>query len=171
MKTDTPTTTEELQRERLDRLIKHMEWIEETEPERFDLDSWMRGDVTRAMTEWPQRFAEGRELNCNTTACVAGNLPLLFPESWRWEITSHYTVVCPSNIEDAEAWWSDIEDGTVMAGLLAEFLGGTTGEWYSTIYLEHYDEDPVELRPVLERLRAIRDRTFDPDWLAWRFAL
>jgi hypothetical protein len=144
------------QKNRMERLIAHLEWVEREEPARFNLEHWMSAssekELLQAIDEWPERALQRRELNCGTSACVVGHLPAVFPEDWSWEDIGSGEASVHLRSGSGELRSSD---------LLSDFFGGEAGNWSRIIYSDaygHRDEyGRVRLSSVLERLRDIRD--------------
>jgi hypothetical protein len=151
-----------LQRQRLDKLIAHLEEVERRDPDSFDLSDWIQAespdDLVKAIRTWRRRWKKGETLNCGTAACVAGHLPLVFPRKFKWRITqfcgadSHTGDV----VSNDAPWGIDQED-------LAEYFGGISWQWKSIIRGANYSEKEkdaegrVRLRVVIERITKLRD--------------
>jgi hypothetical protein len=60
----------------------------EDEPQRFNIGTYISAasphDLETARAEWPERHRCGRKLECGTSACLVGHLPVLFPDSFFW---------------------------------------------------------------------------------------
>lgn len=146
--------------DRLNAIINHLWHIHATEPERFNLDSWICSDteenLTEAISTWQHRHAARQPLNCNTAACFAGHLPLVFPDVFFWEkafgaLTAHRGVVsCTPEFRDGD-------HTTVNEHALAKFFGGTPEQWarviFSTYYPEKYPQITIPM--VIARIKSV----------------
>jgi hypothetical protein len=119
----------EVRKGRLRKLIKHLEWVLKKCPETFDLKSWFEGeteeDIRSACKKWPKYAKKGKALNCNTTACLVGNLPLVFPKKFEWVPT--IGDLCSMEVENEFAL-------PVNAWQLYEFFGGNENFWATIIH-------------------------------------
>lgn len=89
--------TTRVHQRRLEKLTQHMQWVTDNDPDSFDLCTWFvavdaatfadeRSQLERAKREWPKRLAAGKKLDCGTTACLVGHLPLVFPKTFKWDV-------------------------------------------------------------------------------------
>lgn len=144
---------------RIDLLIQYLEKLRDTEPEVFGLARWFSGPtrelVDLAKEVWPKRYKEGKTLGCGTVACVAGHLPVLFPEDWAWtEIRREYGAYAHVMRVGADNWFN-------TEVCIARYFGGFTSEWCQVMYKHYYAHTTVPtLEDVLIRIRAIRARVF-----------
>jgi hypothetical protein len=161
--------------ERINKLIAHLEKVQEIDPDSFDLAHWFRGsspeEVQQAMNEWSTRWEEGKNLNCGTTACLVGHLPLVFPENFRWiqDTSALDGTPLPVGIVEyinhgrmlAPALFRPVGDKESAAHNLVRFFGGTADEWCDIIYGEYYDTDVLEdhqvpITAVINKLKTMR---------------
>ena len=151
----------EAERERLDTLTTYLERLNEEEPEAFDLGSWMASDsreeLEKAMEEWPERYKKGEPLNCGTSACVAGHLPIVFPGDFAWSDIGHETTI---------GWVYRVEPDMPQFSLsgqgLADYFGGERSDWQRTIYPEYYTDVEPTLPNVLKRIIEIYEQNYGP---------
>ncbi len=126
------------------KLIRHLEYIRDTEPERFDLHSWMSGDnIDEARTQWPKRLKQKKPLNCGTSACVVGHLPLIFPNCFKW--AGNFVFCAKRNLIDyhsSEKFY------------LSQFFGGS--DWDNIIFESNYpDPSNITIDDVLKRIYTL----------------
>lgn len=148
---------------RLDRLIQHLVWVLRESPESFGLEDWFRGpeldndeNLSPVFEEWRARYADRRPLECNTTACVVGHLPLVFPQDFRWMETCDSGAAVRLNYEGEDY---SVVDGT----FLSYYFGGSRYAWDRIIQPRNYpQEDDTPVGPVLSRLRRLRRELYGP---------
>jgi len=147
-------------RERLEKLIVHLEEVARRDPGSFNLNFWMASDsqydLRQALRTWSKRWKAGETLNCGTTACLAGHLPLVFPGEFAWERDGNYWagsfsgvhVRCKTHSGFLELSTADLE----------RFFGISFTFWDQTI---HTDEgfwegkpSPVTVADMVTLLRA-----------------
>jgi hypothetical protein len=174
--------------ERLQKLIKHLEYIAATEPRTFNLKQWfVSADMSsceEAIAQWAERYEKQQPLGCGTSACVVGHLPLVFPEDFEWELQS---IPLMSGEQQAYVCGKGcVAHGDVTCATLAEYFGGNSSVWGMIIYEDEYEESQmvwypegtIEV-PVQEVTKRIKDVLFEientpagrtPDWtnLNWR---
>jgi hypothetical protein len=159
---DTPDP--EIGQVRLDRLIQHLVWVLRESPESFGLDDWFRGpeldndeNLLPVFEEWRARYADRRPLECNTTACVVGHLPLVFPQDFWWMETCDSGAAVRIHFEG--------EDYSVVDGkFLSHYFGGSRYAWDRIIQPRYYpQEDDTTVGPVLSRLRRLRRDLYGPE--------
>jgi hypothetical protein len=124
---------------RFKRLLKHLEYINETEPEVFDLDTFVNHNAHPQFTTlWPRALRAKKPLNCGTTACIIGHMPLIFKE-FMWH----------------DGYVKSRTGTTTRESACADFFGGTSDAWQGIIYNVHYATDDPPLEEVLERLHTL----------------
>jgi hypothetical protein len=168
------------QLKRLDKMIAHLEEVERRDPASFALENWVEGDteenLEEAITTWRKRWKKGETLNCGTSACVVGHLPLVFPQHFEWsdsqdrddEDTSVTTVRTKATAKHKSleftkhSWWQS--EGLDATEELAGFFGGEDSDWDDIIYVGGYDSDDkdangkVKLSAVLNKMRILRNQ-------------
>lgn len=97
---------------RLRRLAEHLEEVWRRDPGSFNLETWFSAtDATasrlketkilqHALDAWPERWAAGESLNCGTSACLVGHLPLIFPDDFEWNIDNRMVLAQFAEPED-----------------------------------------------------------------------
>jgi len=132
------------------KLIKHLRYLQSTEPRAFNLRQWVQARSAKAVKEaiesWPDRFKRGEELNCGTSACVVGHLPLVFPRQFKW---FHLPRKRFASVVTRD-WGMDAE-----CELYLFFGEGHTIQWFDVIYQSQYKVKHVKLHHVLERIEAM----------------
>jgi len=124
---------------RFKRLLRHLEYINETEPEVFDLKTFVnvnRHSNFRIL--WPVALKAKKPLNCGTTACIIGHMPLIF-EEFRWQ---------GGHVEDHDG-------NTAREWSCADFFGGHHDAWHNIIYSSNYASEHPPLSDVLKRLHKL----------------
>lgn len=163
---------------RLKRLIEHLKYIEENDPEAFSLSQWFVSQnpdsFAEAVEKWPLRGAAKQPLQCGTSACVVGHLPVVFPEYFAWiqtpplshsRETSGRVVVKTPDTEPAyvaaeEVLFFGTSPNDVTCSTLATFFGAEEPIWSLIIYDSEYppevrENGEVPLRCVLARLKDV----------------
>lgn len=164
--------------ERLKRLIEHLKYIEHHDPEAFNLSQWFvsqdMNSYREAVEQWPLRGKAKQPLQCGTSACVVGHLPVVFPEDFAWIqmpplIHSHETsgrVVLktpdtdPVDVAAEEVLFFGTSPNDVTCSTLATFFGAASHIWALIIYDNEYPPDvkengEVPLCCVLDRLQDV----------------
>ena len=152
----------EAKKERFEHLIAYLTQLNKTDPGAFSLREWLQADsrtnLLKALEEWPERHKKGQPLNCGTTACLVGHLPVAFPGDFTWRDLNHTEIV--NYVMTTEV--PDLPSRTkVGEAVLCEYFGGTENAWTQIIYPRWYDTaQPVKLTAVLERLKELYDTTY-----------
>lgn len=135
------------QKKRFKKLIKYLDYIQDSEPERFNIKSWVNipyyGVKDDILNKWRHAYENRTPLNCNTTACVVGHLPVRFKEfEWGGDHSYHVRFV---------------DDKRLVESLqLSEFFGGDDFDWGHIIYELNYPDN--SLSEVLVRLRMLYNK-------------
>ena len=149
------------QKKDLQTLVDHLEWVRKNDPDSFSLTYWMgsQGDDMvgdrHDKTEWAARKEEGRKLNCGTTACLVGMLPVVFPKRFKWgEIGGSDWLQDFSEIDGVV----DTENNSVEEKSLVDIFGGNFSFWEKTIRESEWDyKRKVTAYDVIRRLRKYFD--------------
>jgi len=158
----------DLHRPRIVKLIDHLKEVERRDPASFNLKAWIRSvrtddatSVSQATEEWPRRWADGETLNCNTTACLVGHLPLVFPDDFQWQHG------------ELSGWYVRTKYGQKAEDRLATYFGLTWCFWFSAIYVSAWfwklrsnrgtDVSAGEMARLLEEALVIVDKEVNPN--------
>jgi hypothetical protein len=145
------------QKERFQHLLAYLTRLNEEEPEVFSLTHWMAGKhAHKAVASWVERASKGEPLNCGTTACVVGHLPVAFPDDFSWNSGEVIQVVYRGSVLDQ--WGFAFNTRSAVYGL-SEYFGGAPGEWDSIIYMRGYEDykdgEEIPLWVVLKKMEAL----------------
>lgn len=141
------TGTKEEQEEMFDYLLDYMHELFDTEPEVFSLTNFIFSEdqkgLKSAMKDWAKRYQKGEPLNCGTSACIIGHLPVAFPGLFGWgENRGHYSdVLARTECGSSTCGEKFIIEGRVEEDIMAMAFGGTSQQWRNVIYVDEYDRD------------------------------
>lgn len=135
------------QKQNREKLLAHLRYIQEHEPESFDLGVW--GNNLDKAKAAEKHFAESGTVNCGFAGCVVGHLPFVFQNIFYYN--------APSGVMEV----ATIEDGIeVEEAYLAKFLGGETDDWRNIIYEDEYEDEYGDVLPVVS-IDLVIDRIQD----------
>jgi hypothetical protein len=137
--------------ERRTKLLNYLHNLMEDEPQRFNIGTYISAasphDLETAREEWPERHRRGRKLECGTSACLVGHLPVLFPDSFFWS--------SGENVRNALVRLKENNE-FVCEMVLEDFFGSSAENWKMIIYPEHYQKPPT-LQDVLDRMYELHE--------------
>lgn len=133
------------------KLINYLHNMLEFAPTCFNLSTYLTAESPEAFdaatNNWPVQHRRGQQLECGTTACVVGHLPVVFPNDFKWKPTSEVT---------AQVFTTD--DVYVCEMTMEEFFGCSATDWSCVIYPENYGPaDDITLQQVLDKIYEIHD--------------
>ena len=171
--TITKEATEATKKKRFNYLLDYMTELNNTEPQRFDIRSWMintehknddpgldmrvPGAIPRhtrkAREEWLERYENNEPLNCDTTACVYGHFPLAFPKYFEW-VTYNESTYIRSKDNGSYSCEGAATD-------ISEFLGGSINDWHRIIMPSSYGSGNPSLDIVIARIEELYHKLYE----------
>lgn len=126
------TEDQKLKTARRRKLINHLKKVERTNPHTFHLSDWVSLSLGDSIESLVNDLSKGRSHPCGTTCCVAGNLPIIFPEDWEFPMSLH------SGEYMGGVRYVSAGDCLSISSHMAGFFGGSRENWSRVIYPENY---------------------------------
>ena len=175
--TVTKEVSKATKKRRFNTLLDYLTELNEKEPERFNLSAWMTTykdkNLIEAVTTWVDRYQKGDPLNCGTTACLVGHMPVIFPRAFSWVAPGHFFGATSFDTDDLDASVSYHPNGLAKvrsnwfeAQWTEDFFGGGVDIWRQIIFGTNYPEDAIgvhgiTLDAVLKRLEKLYEKLYE----------